>query len=60
MLYARSNEVGSEGGDVVGDALGESRGQRAGRRIERATDQRVRIRGEDLVVVVVRVVEEDA
>ncbi|MFZ1142932.1 MAG: hypothetical protein WAN76_27445 [Candidatus Sulfotelmatobacter sp.] len=60
MLHARGDEVGGEGGDVVGDALGEAGGQRAGSRIERTSYERIGIAGEDLVVVVVRVVEEDA
>ena len=59
LLDARSDEVGGEGGDVVGDALGESRGKSAVRGVERTTYQRVGISGEDEVVVVVRVVEED-
>ena len=59
LLHARGDEVSGEGGDVVGDALRKSCGQRAVRGIQRTTHQRVGISGEDLVVVVIGVVEEE-
>ena len=59
LLHTRGDEVGGEGGDVVGDALGESGGERAGCGHEGAGDQRIGIGGEDLVVIIVAVVEED-
>src|SRR5579859_238242 len=58
LLHARGNKIGRKGGDFVGNALRESRGQGAVRRILRADDQRVGVRGKDLMVVVVGVVQE--
>src|SRR5580692_2854517 len=54
LLHARSNKVGGEGRHVVGHALAKSAGKiaRSGGR-KRAANQRVGIRGKDLMVVVV-------
>ena len=59
LLHARRDEVRSEGGDVVGDALGESCREIAGGCGDRAAHERIGIGGEDLVIVVVGVVEEN-
>src|SRR5260370_32399401 len=59
LLDTRGDEVGGKGGDVVGDALSESGGKRARGRHDGAGDQRIGIRGKGLVVVILRVVEED-
>ena len=58
LLHARGHEVAGESGDVVGDALSESGGQTAGGGCNSAGYQRIGIGGEDLVVIEVRVVEE--
>ena len=60
LLHARSDEVRGKGGNSFRDALGKSRGERAGCGIKRTTYQRIGISGEDLVVVIIRVVEEEA
>lgn len=59
LLHARGDEVGGKGGNVVGDAFGESCWETAGGCGDRATHERIRVVGEDLMVVVVGVVEKD-
>ena len=60
LLHTRSDEVGSEGGNIIGDALGESSGQLAGSGGgEQAAYQRIGIHGKNLIVVVVGVVEKE-
>src|ERR1017187_1208976 len=59
LLHARGHEVGGERGNIVGDALSESGGQIARCGHDRASYERVGISGEDLVVVIVGVVEEN-
>src|SRR5579864_5555770 len=60
LPHAGSHEVGGEGGEIIGNSLGESGGQRAARRVKRAGHERIGIVGEDLSVVVVRIVEKKA
>ena len=57
LLHARSDEIGGKGGNVVSDALGEPSRKTASSRGYGATCQRVGIRGKDLMVVIVAVVE---
>src|SRR5689334_14675676 len=60
LLYSWSHKIGGERRHLVRDSLSESSGQSAVRRIERATDQRVGIAREDLMIVIVRIVKEEA
>ena len=53
MLHARSDKVRSEGGHIVGNAFGKSGGKIARSAGWGAANQRIRIDGEDLMVVVV-------
>src|SRR5882757_6285306 len=60
LLHARSDKVGSKGGDSVSDALSESCGQRTCSGHDRAGDQGIGISRENLLVIIMRIVKEDA